>query len=199
MRGARGIRILWTCEEMALPYQVKPVQLRDSDPEFVALNPSRTVPVMVDGDAIISESVAATQYLAARYGPTPLVVSPDEAGFADYLQFVMFGEAGLAAPMSTVVGVRLMGEEDSPPSAVHRFIIDGFKRRMSQLERQLADGREFLVGGRLTLADISVTFPLGIASGLLKLGEDIIPSSVTAYRRRLYEREAFRRAAAQGR
>jgi hypothetical protein len=49
----------------------------------------------------------------------------------------------------------------------------------------------------LTLADISVAFPIGIVTGVLKRG-DLVPPTVQAYRRRLYQREAFRRAAAHG-
>ena len=197
MRGARGIRILWTCEEMGLPYEVKTVSFGEKPPEFATLNPSGTIPVLVDGAVVIPESIAAMQYLTSRYGPTPLVVGADEPDFADYLQFIMLGEAGLAAPMSAVVGTRLIMQADST-GPVETMILDGFKRRLRLVERQLADGREFLVGGRLTLADISVTFPLGIASAVLKLGDDVIPPVVSDYRRRLYKREAFRRAGVHG-
>ena len=42
-----------------------------------------------------------------------------------------------------------------------------------------------------------VAFPIGIVTGVLKRG-DLVPPVVQAYRRRLYQREAFRRAAAHG-
>ena len=197
MRGARGVRILWTCEEMGLPYEVVPVDFFNKPPEYAALNPSNTIPLLVDGEVVIAESVAATQYLAARYGPTPLVVGADEPDFPDYLQFVMLGEAGLAAPMSAVIGTRLIATPDPEPGAVERFILDGFERRIALVERQLADGREFLVGGRLTLADISVSFPIGVVTGVLRR-PDLVPASVQAYRRNLYSRDAFRRAHAHG-
>lgn len=196
MRGARGVRILWCCEEMGLPYEVKLVGFGDKPPEYAALNPSGTIPVMVDGAVVIPESIAAMQYIAARYGPTPLVVGADEPDFAAYLQFVMLGEAGLSAPTSAVVAAKLIhGHDDIGP--VGQIILDGFQKRIALVERQLADGREFLVGGRLTLADISVAFPIGVATAVLKRG-DLIPPTVQAYRRRLYQRDAFRRAAAHG-
>lgn len=196
MRGARGVRILWCCEEMGLPYAVKIVGFADKPPEYAALNPAGTIPVMVDGSVVITESIAALQYLTARYGPTSLAVGSDEPDFPDYLQFVMLGEAGLSAPTSAVVAAKLIhGFED--PGPVGEIILDGFRRRIALVERQLADGREFLVGGRLTLADISVAFPIGIVTGVLKRG-DLVPPTVQAYRRRLYQREAFRRAAAHG-
>jgi glutathione S-transferase len=197
MRGARGVRILWTCEEIGLSYEVKLVDFAGKPAEYAGLNPSMTIPVMVDDGVVISESIAACQYLAARHGPTPLVVGPDEPGFGDYLQFMMLGEAGLAAPMSAVIGTRLLKDTDPQPGPVEAFIMDGFMRRMAQVERQLADGREFLVGGRLTLADISVSFPIGVVTGVLRR-PDLIPPAVQAYRRNLYSRDAFRRAHAHG-
>ena len=108
----------------------------------------------------------------------------------------MLGEAGLSAPTSAVVAAKLIhGHDDIGP--VGQIILDGFQKRIALVERQLADGREFLVGGRLTLADISVAFPIGVATAVLKRG-DLIPPTVQAYRRRLYQRDAFRRAAAHG-
>jgi glutathione S-transferase len=196
MRGARGVRILWCCEEMGLPYAVKLVGFGDKPPEYAALNPAGTIPVMVDGAVVITESIAAMQYIVARHGPTPLAVGPDEPEFPDYLQFVMLGEAGLSAPTSAVVAAKLIhGLDDTGP--LGQIILDGFQRRIALVERQLAGGREFLVGDRLTLADISVAFPIGIATGVLKRG-DLIPPVVQAYRRRLYQRDAFRRAVAHG-
>ncbi len=197
MRGARGVRILWCAEEIGLHYEVKLVGFNDKPPEYGALNPAGTIPVLVDGDAVIVESVAAIQYLAAKHGPTDLVVQPDEPDFADYLQLLWLGEAGLAAPMSSSVFTHLFAPEDEKDNFTRRHIHDGFRRRLEMVERQLADGREFLIGGRLTLADISVTFPLGIAAGVLRMDREI-PDSVQAYRRRLYQRPAFRLAAAHG-
>jgi glutathione S-transferase len=195
MRGTRGVRILWTCEEMGLPYEVRPVDFTNRPPE--AVNPSGTIPVMVDGEVVITESIAACQYLAERHGPSALSVQPDEQDYPDYLQYLQLGEAGLAAPMTAMVAARLFGPSDETPGFVGQFILDGFRRRMALLEQRLSDGREFLVADRLTLADISVTFPLGGASHLLRLGE-MVPPTVQAYRKRLYKREAFRRAALHG-
>jgi len=155
MRGARGVRILWCCEEMGLPYAVKLVDFAEKPPEYATLNPAGTIPVMVDGPIVIADSIAAIQYLTARYGPTSLVVGPDEPDFPDYLQYVMLGEAGLSAPASAVVAAKLIhGIHDA--GRIGEIILDGFERRIAMVARQLADGREFLVVDRLTLADISV-------------------------------------------
>ena len=41
-------------------------------PEYLALNPQHTVPVLVDGDLIITESRAAITYLVSQHKPSQL-------------------------------------------------------------------------------------------------------------------------------
>jgi len=57
-----------------------------------------------------------------------------------------------------------------------------------------ARGRDFLVAGRLTLADISVSYPLHMV-GMLGI-DNLLGQRSAAYRERLRARPAFRRAAA---
>jgi glutathione S-transferase len=65
--------------------------------------------------------------------------------------------------------------------------------RVKLLEQRL-EGRDFLVAGRMTLADISVGYPLN------NMGKpdfaSLLGPRATAYRERLLARPAFQRAAA---
>jgi glutathione S-transferase len=70
---------------------------------------------------------------------------------------------------------------------------DSLMVRLQSLEQRL-EGRDFLVAGRLTLADISVGYPLHLLAVFrvdLPLG-----TRTAAYRERLRTRPAFVRAAA---
>ena len=46
-RGARGVRVFWTCEEMGLPY-ARAVVTYPPSPEYLALNPLGSVPFLED-------------------------------------------------------------------------------------------------------------------------------------------------------
>ena len=72
-RGARGLRVMWLCEELSLPYTVRNHAFPVGS-DYRALNPLGTVPFLEDeGGVAINESVAMMLYIASTYGPTPLL------------------------------------------------------------------------------------------------------------------------------
>jgi glutathione S-transferase len=181
-------------EEMGLPIEIEPVEFGKFSPEFLAINPSRTLPAMIDGDVTMTESVAILQYMADRYGPTDLAVRPDEPGYADYLQFLVLGEGGLAGPLNAVIGTMFMGPENEVQNWTCGMVKEGFVRRTKLLENQLAK-HEYLAGDRFTAADISVAYALGIGL-FMELGSRLAPS-VLDYHQRMTARPAYQRAAAR--
>ncbi|WP_201022899.1 glutathione S-transferase family protein [Sphingopyxis sp. H115] len=110
----RGFRIAWLLEEMGLPYRLRQVDLLDGlekDTEFLAINPAGFIPAIVDGDAVMVESIAIIEYLLARYGPGSLAPAPDESRFPVYQQFLHMGEAGLAGPVNTIIATTILAPE----------------------------------------------------------------------------------------
>ncbi len=66
----RAFRALWIAEELGLAYEHVPVEIGDAGartPEFLALNPNGRLPVIADGDFVLSESLAITLYLAKKH------------------------------------------------------------------------------------------------------------------------------------
>ena len=193
--NARSFRPLWTLEEMGLPYELKmlPFPPRVHAKDYLAVNPLGTIPTMLDGTLRMTESAAICQYLATRYGPTPLAVAPDEPEFGLYLNWLHFGEATLTFPQTIVLRYsKLEPPERRLPQAVEDYS-RWFLGRLRGIEAALA-GREFLCGGRFTVADISVGYALMLTRyiGLDKS----IPETVAAYWQRLCERDGFQRAQA---
>ena len=88
--GSRGMRPIWTAEEMGLNYEVEmmPFPPRFLHKEFMDINILGTIPYMIDGDIKMTESVAISQYLVEKYGPTDLQVMPDEADYPSYLNWL---------------------------------------------------------------------------------------------------------------
>jgi glutathione S-transferase len=170
-----------------------PYPPRQHAPDYFAVNPTGMVPLLIDGDVRLSESMAICDYLATKHGSS-LVVPPDDPERPQFLQWLWYGESTLMTPLSRLNIVRQVEHKEGP--AVDALIAgarDHVAQRLKMLEQRL-EGRDFLVAGRLTLADISVSYPLHLV-GMLGLDDLPGPRSV-AYRERLRARPAHQRALA---
>ena len=191
--SARSFRPLWMLEELGLPYELSmlPFPPRAARREYLALNALGTVPLLMDGDLRMTESAAICEYLAARHQPNALHVSAGESGYADYLNFLHFGEATLTFPQTLLLRYgRFEPAERRQPQVVEDYR-RWFLSRLRTLEPQLATS-DFLVCGRFTAADVSVGYALMLAE-YQGLQAEFTPA-VAAYWQRLLERPAYRRA-----
>jgi len=189
-RGGRGLRVLWQCEEMGLPYRLEIVSFPTSE-AYRALNPLGTVPFLEDdGGVAINESVAMMLYLAQKYGPTPLLPSNNDPLFARVLQMTVFGEATIAAALNPLLAAHFV----APEADKRNWSVRGQEGRVKQAVGYVADmlgSDPFLAGDELTLADISVSTALGIWRGGLN---GALPDKLVAYQERMAARPAHRRA-----
>jgi glutathione S-transferase len=191
--NARSFRVLWTLEEMRLPYELKilPFPPRVHAREYLQINPLGTIPLMLDGDTRMTESAAICQYLATRYGPSPLAVEPHEPTYGAFLNFLHFGEATLTFPEAIVLRYsRIEPDERRQPQVVDDYA-RFFYGRLRMAEATLASS-DYLCAGRFTAADISVGYAL-LLSHYNGLSEKL-PGAVRAYWERLKQREGFQRA-----
>ena len=191
---ARSLRPLRTLEELGLDYDLKllPFPPRVLAKEYLAINPLGTIPFFTDGDAKMTESSGICAYLVAKYGPTPLAVTPEEADYAGYLNWLFFSDATLTFPQTLVLRyTRLEPPERRPAQAADDYA-KFFFGRLRAVESALVD-REFLCGGRFTIADVCIAYALHLADSLPPLAEKITPNA-RAYLERMRQRPAFKRA-----
>lgn len=191
-RGARGVRVMWLCEEMGLPYEVELVSFPISD-AYRAKNPLGSVPFLEDGSVAINESVAMMLYVAQKYGPTPLLPGKDDPSLARVLQMTVFSEATMGGGMNTL----MMAKFAAPKADKQNWSVGTQEQRSEQalkfLEGILGD-ESYVAGKTFTIADMCVTTSLGLWQGAL--GKPI-SDKLTAYRARLAERPAYQRAQAK--
>jgi glutathione S-transferase len=188
-RGARGLRIMWVCEEMGLPYQVEAVRFPISD-DYRKLNPMGSVPFLDDGVIKINESVAIMLYIAQRYGPTPLLPAKDDPAFARVLQMCVFSEATIGAGLNTLMAAHF----GAPEGDKRNWSVRGEEARMNgalSFVEQVLGENHYLAGANFTLADVAIVTALGIRQGALG---QATPAKLAAYRERLMERPAYQRA-----
>lgn len=193
-KNARSFRALWALEEMGLPYKlhVLPFPPRHRHEGMHEINPLGTIPVLVDGDVRMTESVAIPHYLATKYGPTDLAVAPHEEGYAAYLNFLVMGEATLTFPQTIHLRYQVFAKPEERRPEIARDYAEWFGSRLRNAEALM--GEEFVAAGRFTMADISVGYAIMLA---LSVGlEEFVPSSLRARWSSLSARESWKRAIA---
>tara|TARA_X000000368_G_C22954284_1_gene678051 strand:- start:6 stop:614 length:609 start_codon:yes stop_codon:yes gene_type:complete len=194
--GTRGLRAIWACEELAIPYEVEVVSFDAefrSSPEWRKLNPVGKVPAMTDDNLVMFESGAMVQYLVDRYGNGKLQPKAGTPDHALYLQWSWFAEATFSRPLGEVVN---HGRE-FPGDKHIKAVVDEMKNRASlsldAVANEMSD-KEYLVANEFTAADIMMGYTLMLAKRLL---DKPLPEKILPYWESLSSREGFQIAQAK--
>jgi glutathione S-transferase len=192
---SRGLRATWAAEEAGVDVDLKilPFPPRYLAPDYMEINPLGTVPLLVDGDARMTESCAIAHYLATRSGMTDLAIAPGEADYAEYCDYTYHADATITFPQTVYMRFAIFEKDKGLAEAGHAYA-KWFHKRLVKVERRL-EGREFLCAGRFTIADICIGYALILAQSV-GLDEGV-PGSLKAYRERLTARPAYKRALAR--
>jgi len=147
--------------EKGIEIELKPTTLADPDPEFRAASPFRKMPALVDGGYKLADSSAIIHYLEAKFPEPELIpADPEQRGrviwfdeFADTLLFA----CGAKIFFNKIVAPRFLGREGDL-SVAETAERDELPPLLDYLEGVIPDSG-YLVGDRLTLADIAVAGP----------------------------------------
>jgi glutathione S-transferase len=191
--SARSFRPLWMLEELNMPYELVMLSFppRAHDRSYLNDNPLGTIPLLIDGDTRMTESVAICQYLCSRHGVTPLQVSAEEPAFGAYLNYLHFGEATLTFPQTLILRYAHFETPERRLPNVAKDYATWFLARLKTLEALLTQD-DYVSANRFTAADISIGYALMLATHLQL--EDRFTPAVAAYWQRLQKRPAYQQA-----
>ncbi len=160
----RKVRVVLA--EKGLDYQHEQVNPFAPPPGWRDVSPLGRIPAFKDGDRIINDSSVICAYVERRF-PKPALYPTDDYEYARALWFEEFADGG----MTPVSGPRvffacvlkpLMGGKPEPDPAdlatAEKVVAEELPKFWDYLEREIGDN-EYFVGGRLTIADISVASP----------------------------------------
>jgi len=180
LNNSRALRILWLLEELQLDYTVEKYQRNSENyaPESLKqihpLGRSPIVKIEEDGKKpiIMVESGAITEYLIQAYGKsTTLGSDPSNAEeYAEYLQWMHYAEGSIMTPC--MIHLVFMNVKKQAPMLLRSVVNKIVDATMSQyiqprldlhfqyVDQHLKSAPEgYFVGGRLTGADIMMSFP----------------------------------------
>ena len=200
-----GHKVTIACEEMGVPYEIKPVNIGRGDqfkPEFLAISPNNRMPAIVDPDGpggapiAIFESGAILQYLGRTTG---LFYPQEERARVKVDEWVFWHMANFGPNAGQRAHFR-----NYAPSFIHdqRQVAYGAIRYTNEVHRlygvlnKQLEGKDYITG-EYTIADM-IAWPWVQGRSNAGLDIDEFPA-VKAWQARVEAREAVGRAMARAR
>jgi glutathione S-transferase len=184
----RAANVVWMLEEVGVPHVLKYVDIRAGEQhgdEHLKRNRMGKVPVLEDGEVVVSETAAIGVYLADRYAPGRLAPALDDARRGAYLRWCFYAPS----VVEPACAARAAGWTWKPG----QMGWGSYERVVETLDEGLARG-PWLLGDTFTMADVIIGSALRWM--LLFKMIDALPS-LTAYTARLAERPALKTSVAR--
>jgi glutathione S-transferase len=210
LNNSRSQRVLWLLEELGVPYDVKRYE-RDAKtmlapPSLLAIHPLGKSPVIADGDIIVAESGAISEYLVGKYGDGRLIPPAGTAQRLRYTYWLHYAEGSAMTPLLLKLVFDRVAANPAPwpVSAIARriaatvtnsFIAPNLKRHFDYIETEL-NSHTWFSGEQFTAADIHMSFPLEIA--VARAGLNASRPKSSAFLERIHARDAYQRALERG-
>jgi glutathione S-transferase len=184
----RSLRPRWVLQELGMPFEAVTVNLVEGEhrtPGFLRLNPAAQIPVLVDGDLVLTESVAMSLYLAEKY-PVKKLLPADPAQKGDVYRWLLFAATELEQPLWRISKHTSLYPQPKRLSADIELAKEDFAPKARVAEDHMA-GREYVVGASVSVADFILAYTLDWANEVNLLADC---PRLRAYMERMYERPA---------
>lgn len=188
-KGSRTMRVLWMLEELGQPFEHVAAPPRSD--AVRALNPAGKVPVLVDGDLVLTDSTAILTFLADRHGSLTHPAGTADRARQDGLTQLILDEFDAALWTAARHSFILPPEQRMP--AIKDSLKWEFARSQAGLVARWGEG-PFLMGSDMTVPDIILCHCLDWAAGAKF---PVTEGRLADYAAMMHQRPAFQRAAAR--
>ncbi|MDZ7968344.1 MAG: glutathione S-transferase family protein [Nostoc sp. DedSLP03] len=182
----RSIRVRWVLQELGVEFEAISINMRAGEhhtPDFLTINPTGKLPVLIDGEHIITESVAIALYLGEKY-PESNLVPTDLLLRAQLYRWLLFTATELEQPLWRIARHTFIYPEELRLPAEIPLARQDFTSMAVVLENHLLE-RQFVVGEHVTVADFVLAYTLDWANEVQLLAT--FPTLVD-YMERMYKR-----------
>lgn len=161
----RSTRVRWILQELGVVFEAVNVDMASAghrSAEFLALNPAGKLPVLVDGDFVLTESVAIVLYLAEKYRHRGFLPTYPSLR-AEAYRWILFAATELEQPVWRIAKhTAILPPKERIPADVELARRD-FLPMAAVLEKHM-QGRTYAVGDDVTAADFVIAYTLDMAS-----------------------------------
>ncbi len=156
----RKVRV--ALHEKGLDYELIAQMPFGQSEEYLAISPLGKIPCYEEDGFTVADSSVIMQYLEeAKDGAALYPSDVKERATARFLE--EYGDTALVQALTTVFFQRIVApmflQQETDQAAVDLAMNEEIPKRLDWLENELSDGREFLVGGTFSVADIAMASP----------------------------------------
>ncbi|HEY4121324.1 MAG TPA: glutathione S-transferase family protein [Byssovorax sp.] len=193
----RAAIVLWTLEELGVPYESKKVDFKSGEHKsegYAKINPNKRVPAMIVDGRPMFESTAMVIFLAEKFGADKKLWPTDDAGRAEAMGWTVWGTAQLGHDIHGL----MMASSERVPKELHHEPMAKLCRGAVETDLKVLDARlaehPYVMGETFTLADVLPAMACFFAG---MGGVDLAAyKHVSAWVGKLQAREALQRAQA---
>jgi glutathione S-transferase len=130
------------------PYETKRMTLESvKSPEFLALNPHGTVPVLTDGDFVLTQNAAILTYLADRHPAARLLGDGSPRGRAEVMRWLGFLNSDVHPAFKPIFAPKRFLPDPAMANALVETARATVRAYLDRIDERL-EGREWLTGQR---------------------------------------------------
>lgn len=185
---SRASGVVWALEEVGVPYELVWVDLSKGDHkqgDVRKRNPMGKIPLLVDGDAVVTESAAIDLYLADRYALGRLAPALDDPRRGTYLRWSLFAPS-VIEPGSLAHAAKWEYRPSNAGWGTHESML-------AAIEEALSNG-DWILGDMFSMADVIFG---GTVRYMTRFKMLEASPRVAAYIERINQRPASQRADAR--
>lgn len=205
LNSSRSQRLVWMFELLKLDYEITVYQ-RDATTNLApsslkAIHPLGTAPIISHNGNNIVETGAICEYIVKEAKDTTLIPPKEHDDFVNVQFWSHFAEGSFMPPLVTSMVLNKGIEKASPffikfvvkkfvEAVINAYFGKAVARNMSFVEDHL-EGKQWLVGNNITVADIQMSFGLEAMYNAGKLADS---PNMTAYVKRFQSEPSYKLA-----
>ncbi len=191
--NSRAGRIVWLLEELGIEYDINKMAFHPKDlksDEHRARHPLGRIPVIEDGDVMLYESGAITEYILERHKNGGLKPAIDDPRYPAYLQWFHYCEGMVMPPVNTIVVQTIL----LPPDRRDETVLGQAQRLLTKAldpVEEALEGKDYLIGD-FSAADIMLGHAVFMSNRLGCVSDDKV--NLKRYVANIEARPAFQTA-----
>ncbi len=191
--NSRAGRIVWLLEELGLEYDINKMAFHPRDlksDDHRARHPLGRIPVIEDGEVMLYESGAITEYILERHKNGGLKPAVDDPRYPAYLQWFHYCEGMVMPPVNTIVVQTIL----LPPDRRDETALGQAQRLLTKAldpVNEALEGKDYLIGD-FSAADIMLGHAVFMSNRLGCVADDKV--NLKRYVANIEGRPAFQTA-----